>query len=98
MARLLTGPWLTAVVATNDILRLGVYDALAAAELVVGGDVLVTGCSEVPLIDRIQHAAMGREGASLLLAEIAAPDAERQEMRLLPELVVRASAAPVTNK
>jgi len=106
MARLLTGPRFTAVVVANDMLCLGVYDALAAAGLRVAEDVSVTGFNDMPFIDRIhpslttvriQHAAMGREAASLLLAEIAAPDAARRDVRLVPELVIRASTALVTN-
>jgi len=106
MARLLTGPRFTAVVVANDMLCLGVYDALAAAGLRVAEDVSVTGFNDMLFIDRIhpplttvriQHAAMGREAASLLLSEIAAPDAARQTVCLLPELVVRASTAPLTN-
>jgi len=106
MARLLSGPPFTAVVAANDMLCLGIYDALAAAGLLVAEDVSVTGFNDMPFIDRIhpslttvriQHAAMGREAASLLLAEIAAPDAARRDVRLVPELVIRASTALVTN-
>lgn len=107
MAALLAGgaPF-TAVVAANDMLCLGAYDALAAAGLRVGVDISVTGFNDMPFVDRIhpglttvriQHAAMGREAAGLLLAEIAAPDAPRQDLRLVPELIIRASTrAPPT--
>lgn len=102
-ALLASGAPFTAVVAANDLLCLGVYDALAAAGLRVGVDVSVTGFNDMPFVDRIhpalttvriQHAAMGREAAGLLLAEIAAPDGALQDIRLVPALVVRASTAP----
>jgi LacI family transcriptional regulator len=106
MQALLAGPPCTAVVAANDMLCLGIYDALAAAGLRVAADISVTGFNDMPFIDRIhpplttvriQHAAMGREAAALLLAEIAAPDSLARDLRLVPELVVRAStAAPHT--
>ena len=103
-ALLASGAPLTAVVAANDMLCLGVYDALAEAGLRVGVDVSVTGFNDMPFVDRIhpplttvriQHAAMGREAAGMLLAEIAAPEATRRDVRLTPELVIRASTAPL---
>jgi LacI family transcriptional regulator len=103
MAKLLEGPRFTAVVAANDMLCLGVYDALAAAGLRPGRDVSVTGFNDMPFVDRIhpalttvriQHAEMGDQAASLLLEEIAEPGMARRDIRLVPELVVRASSAP----
>lgn len=103
MARLLEGAAFTAVVAANDMLALGAYDALAAAGKRPGQDVSVTGFNDMPFVDRvapalttvrIQHAEMGRRAASLLLEEIAAPGATRQDIRLVPELVVRGSSGP----
>lgn len=103
MARLLDGPPVTAVVAANDMLCLGAYDALAAAGLRPGADISVTGFNDMPFVDRIcpalttvriRHAEMGRQAAALLLAEMADPTSPRQDVRLLPELVVRASTAP----
>ncbi|MGG5811030.1 LacI family DNA-binding transcriptional regulator [Falsiroseomonas sp. CW058] len=103
MARLLGGPPFTAVVAANDMLCLGVYDALAAAGLRPGADISVTGFNDMPFVDRIhpalttiriQHAEMGRQAATLLLDEMADPSARRRDIRLVPELVIRASTAP----
>ena len=104
MAALLAGGAdFTAVVAANDMLCLGIYDALAAAGLQVGRDVSVTGFNDMPFVDlidpplttiRIQHAAMGREAAETLLAAMAEPEAPLSDIRLVPELVVRASTAP----
>ncbi|NKC32026.1 LacI family DNA-binding transcriptional regulator [Falsiroseomonas selenitidurans] len=103
MAALLAGPRFTAVAVANDMLCLGTYDALAAAGLRVAADVSVTGFNDMPFVDRIcpalttvriQHAAMGRQAAEILLAEMADPALPRRDIRLVPELVCRASTAP----
>ena len=103
MERLLDGPAFTAVVVANDMLCLGVYDVLKARGLRAGPDLSVTGFNDMPFVDlidpplttiRIQHAAMGREAAETLLAAIAEPEAAMRDVRLMPELVVRASTAP----
>lgn len=103
MTKLLEGPGFTAVVAANDMLCLGVYDALERAGLRVGADVSVTGFNDMPFVDRIhpalttvriQHAEMGSQAAELLLGEIADPGTARRDIRLVPELVVRSSTAP----
>lgn len=105
MEALLAGPGFTAasftaLVAANDMLCLGVYDVLRARGLRAGVDLSVTGFNDMPFVDlidpplttiRIQHAAMGREAAEALLAEIAEPAAPRRDTRLVPELVIRAS-------
>jgi len=102
MERLLAGPAFTAVAAANDMLCLGVYDALAAAGLAAGREMSVTGFNDMPFIGRIQpalttvriqHAEMGRRAAELLLEEMAGPGAARADVVLQPELVVRQSTA-----
>lgn len=93
----------TAVAVANDMLCLGVYDALEAAGQRVAADISVTGFNDMPFVDRIhpalttiriQHDAMGRQAAGILLAEMADPGLARQDIRLVPELVIRASTAP----
>jgi LacI family transcriptional regulator len=93
----------TAIVAANDLLALGCYDALAAAGLRCPQDVSVVGHNDIPLVDmvspplttlRIQHREMGRKAAQLLLERIAAPDAKPLRLTLSPELIVRGSTAP----
>jgi LacI family transcriptional regulator len=100
MRSLLTGPFFTAVVAANDMLCLGIYDALAEVGLKVGADISVTGFNDMPFVDRIapplttvriQHAAMGEQAATLLLARIAEPGGTASQVRLAPLLVVRDS-------
>lgn len=96
-------PGCTAVAVANDMLCLGVYDAMEAAGRRVAADISVTGFNDMPFVDRIhpalttiriQHDAMGRQAACILLAEMAEPGLARQNIRLVPELVVRASTAP----
>ncbi len=104
MEALLAGPAFTALVAANDMLCLGVYDVLQASGLRAGADLSVTGFNDMPFVDlidpplttiRIQHAAMGREAAEALLAEMAEPATPRRDTRLVPELVIRASTRAV---
>ncbi|MGI9270484.1 MAG: LacI family DNA-binding transcriptional regulator [Woeseiaceae bacterium] len=104
MQRILqSGKRFTAVVAANDLLALGCYDALASAGLSCPGDVSVTGFNDMRFVDRlsppltsvhIQHDELGVRAAALLLEEIRNPDAARQTVRLDPELIVRESTAP----
>jgi LacI family transcriptional regulator len=92
----------TAIVASNDLLALGCYDALVAAGLQCPRDISVVGHNDIPLVDmvhpplttlRIQHREMGRQAAQLLMDRIAAPDAKPVRVTLSPELIVRGSTA-----
>jgi LacI family transcriptional regulator len=92
----------TAVVAANDLLALGCYDALRAAGLRCPQDVSIVGHNDIPLVDmvdpplttlRIQHREMGRQAAQLLLERLGAPDAKPVRITLSPELIVRGSTA-----
>ena len=99
-------PRLTAIVAANDLLALGCYDALARRGAACPRDVSITGFNDITFADRfspplttvrIPHRVMGEQAARLLLAEIADPQAPKQEIKLEPALVVRGStAAPRT--
>ncbi len=96
----------SAVVAANDLLALGCYDALEERGVSCPGDVSVTGFNDMPFVDRfsppltslhIPHDELGVQAANLLLAEIRDSDAPRTTIRLDPVLVVRGStAAPKT--
>ncbi len=99
----LRGPPVTAIAAANDMLCLGVYEALAAAGLQVGRDMSVTGFNDMPFVDRIspplttvriQHAEMGRQAADVLLAELGGEPDPARDITLAPLLVVRGSSAP----
>lgn len=93
----------TAIVAANDLLALGCYDALRAAGLRCPDDVSVTGYNDMPLVDlvapplttvRIQHHEMGAEAARLLLRRLADSAVPDVDVVLRAELVVRGSTAP----
>lgn len=95
---------ISAVVAANDLLALGCYDALKRRGLACPRDMSVTGFNDMAFADRfdpplssvrIPHRVMGEEAARLLLARIADPRAPIQEIKLQPELVVRASTCAV---
>lgn len=90
----------SAVVAANDLLALGCYDALAERGLSCPDDVSVTGFNDMPFVDRlsppltslhIQHDELGVQAGSLLIAEIRDPAAPRRTIRLDPQLVIRGS-------
>ncbi|MFN5688675.1 LacI family DNA-binding transcriptional regulator, partial [Bradyrhizobium sp.] len=92
----------TAIVAANDLLALGVYDALAASGLTCPADVSVVGHNDMPFVDlvspplttvRIAQREMGATAARLLLARIRSPDAANEHVVLQPELIIRASTA-----
>jgi LacI family transcriptional regulator len=106
LALLARHPGITAVAAANDLLALGAYQALAALGLACPGDVSVTGYNDMPLMDmvqpalttvRIPHDLIGREGARLLLAQMAAMRGGAAMLPparvMAPVLVVRGSTA-----
>jgi LacI family transcriptional regulator len=92
----------TAIVAANDLLALGIYDALAARDLHCPADVSVVGHNDMPYVDmlspplttvRIAQRSMGNQAARLLLDGIADPTARRARVVLEPKLIVRGSTA-----
>ena len=92
----------TAIVSANDLLALGIYDALAEAELACPQDISVTGYNDMPFAARfhppittlsIQYEEMGVRASQLLLRKMRDPDAEVPSIRLEPFLVVRGSTA-----
>jgi LacI family transcriptional regulator len=98
-ALLAQSPGLTAIVAANDLLALGCYDALRAAGLRCPQDLSIVGHNDMPLVDmvdpplttvRIRHHEMGAEAARLLLRQIAGA-AEGFDVVLRPDFIVRAS-------
>lgn len=97
-------PDLTAVVASNDLVALGAYDALRDVGLSVPDDISVVGHNDMPLVDmvhpplttiRISHRELGREAARLLMSEINHDGSARRSIVLAPELVVRSSTRKV---
>lgn len=90
----------TAIVAANDLLALGSYDALSGRDLHCPSDVSVVGHNDMPYVDmlspplttvRIAQRTMGNQAARLLLEEIADPAARRERVVLEPKLIVRGS-------
>ncbi len=90
----------TAIVAANDLLALGVYDALAVRGLACPHDVSVVGHNDMPFVDmvapplttiRIAQRDMGEAAARLLLARIAGPEAASEHIVLAPQLIIRGS-------
>ena len=93
----------TAIVAANDLLALGIYDALGLRDLRCPADVSVVGHNDMPYVDmlspplttvRIAQRDMGNQAARLLLDAIADPAARRERVVLEPRLIVRGSTAP----
>jgi LacI family transcriptional regulator len=97
------GARFTAVLAGNDLMALGCYDALAERGLRCPEDVSVIGFNDMPFSDkfapplttvRIPHHEMGRRAAELLLARIRG-ESDGPALTVLPAaLVVRRSSAP----
>jgi LacI family transcriptional regulator len=92
----------TAVVAANDLLALGCYDALQELGLECPADMSVTGFNDMPFVDRlsppltslhIPHDEIGVQAAELLLERIHNPESPVRTVNLLPKLMVRGSTA-----
>jgi LacI family transcriptional regulator len=99
-----SGPPFTAVLAGNDLLALGVYDALAERGLRCPDDISVVGFNDMPFMDkvsppmttvRIPHYEIGAEAARLLLEVLNDPGRHPRSMLLPLTLVVRASTGTV---
>jgi LacI family transcriptional regulator len=93
----------TAVVAGNDLLALGCYDALREHGLRCPDDVSVVGFNDTPFMDkldpplttvRIPHYDIGAEAARLLLDILADPKRHPRSVLLPVRLVVRQSTGP----
>jgi LacI family transcriptional regulator len=103
-ALLEAGAQFTALVAGNDLMALGCYDALVERGLSCPDDVSIVGFNDMPFADkfnpplttvRIPHYEMGRRAAELLLERIEADGTAPGDDIVLPvELVQRASTAP----
>ncbi len=96
-------PRVTAIVAANDRLAMGCYDALSAEGLACPDDISIVGFNDMPFIDRLRppltsvrvpQREIGTAAAELLLAQLGEGPDRAREMLLEPTLVVRASTAP----
>jgi LacI family transcriptional regulator len=94
---------LTAIVAGNDLLAIGCYDALEARAMRCPDDVAIVGFNDMPLVDhlrpplttvRVPQREIGSVAADLLLARLADVSQTPREILLEPTLTVRGSTAP----
>jgi LacI family transcriptional regulator len=90
----------TAVVAGNDLMALGCYDALAVRGMACPDDMSVVGFNDMPFSERfdpplttigIPQYELGAAAADLLLDRLQDPVATAREVTLAPRLVVRRS-------
>ena len=92
----------TAIVAGNDLLALGCFDALEQHGLGCPADVSVVGYNDMPFVDRfrpplttvrVPHYELGATAAELMLEQLGGTDLPPRQLLLPPELVVRDSTA-----
>lgn len=98
----------TALMAGNDLMALGCYDALAERGMSCPADVSIVGFNDMPFADkfnpplstvRIPHYEMGRRAAELLLERLAGDGRAHGDDVVLPvEFVLRASTAPAPSR
>jgi LacI family transcriptional regulator len=95
-------PDATAVVAANDLLALGAYEALAAEGRRCPDDVSIVGHNDMPLVDmvspalttvRISHREMGEAAGRLLVGLIDGQETPESRIVTQPILIVRQSTA-----
>jgi LacI family transcriptional regulator len=96
-------PEVTAIVAANDRLAIGCYDALEAHGLHCPEDVSITGFNDMPFIDRLRppltsvrvpQREIGIVAAELLLEQLSDEAPPHEEILLEASLVIRGSTAP----
>lgn len=94
-------PGVTAIVAANDLIALGCYDAIAEKGISCPADISITGYNDAPFVDlvrpplttvRVDQREMGLEAARILLARMAGHDAIA-DILLRPKFVERRSTA-----
>jgi DNA-binding LacI/PurR family transcriptional regulator len=104
--QLANDPELTAIFCGNDTMALGVMRALAERRLRVPGDVSVVGFDDVPEAGyylpplttvRQDFGEVGRQALSALVDRMSGAIPPGPRIRVAPELIVRASAAPPRN-
>ncbi|WP_327070612.1 LacI family transcriptional regulator [Kitasatospora sp. NBC_01250] len=102
-ARVLLEREVTAIVALSDTLALGCYDVLRERGLRPGQDVAVTGFDDSPIAALLDPALssveqpleqVAQDCVRLLLARLADPGRESEQLLLAPRLIVRQSSRP----
>ena len=102
-----SGGQFTAIVAGNDLIALGCYDALGDRGISIPDDLSITGYNDLRFIDRVfpplttisvDYREMGAVAARKLLGLVTAEEGPDEStfslVELAPSLVVRASTAP----
>jgi LacI family transcriptional regulator len=96
-------PDTTAIVAGNDLMAIGCYDALERRGLSCPDDVSVVGFNDMPFVDRLRppltsvripKREIGQVAADLLLEQLSGGGDAASEILLEPTLAVRGSTAP----
>jgi LacI family transcriptional regulator, galactose operon repressor len=96
-------PRVTAIVAANDRLALGCYDALEQLGLRCPEDVSIVGFNDMPFVDRLRpplttvrvpQREIGTVAADLLLKQLSGDAPHQEQILLEPLLVVRSSTGP----
>jgi LacI family transcriptional regulator len=102
-------PDITAIAASNDLLALGAYRALAAFGMCCPRDMSIIGHNDMPLVDmlapplttiRIDPQGMGEKAAQLLADWLRAPEGQMPQPIAhvtTPDLVVRGSTSALLN-
>jgi len=103
-----SGAEFSALVAGNDLMALGCYDALADRDLRCPDDISIVGFNDMPFADkfnpplttvRIPHYEMGLRAGELLLERLADDAGAPSDDVVLPvQLVQRASTAPAPGR
>jgi len=93
----------TAIMAGNDLLALGCFDAMEDRGLCCPDDISVVGYNDMPFVDRfrpalstvrVPHYELGATAAHLMLEQLQGVGAPPRQLLLAPELVIRGSTAP----
>jgi LacI family transcriptional regulator len=94
---------ITALVAANDRLAIGCYDALELRDLRCPEDVSIVGFNDMPFVDRLRpplssvrvpQREIGTVAADLLLQRLGDGSQTAREILLEPTLIIRGSTAP----
>jgi LacI family transcriptional regulator len=92
----------TAIVAGNDLLALGCYDALEQHGVRCPDEISIVGYNDMPFVDRfspplttvrVPHYELGATAAALMLEQLRGADPPPRQLLLAPELVIRGSTA-----
>jgi LacI family transcriptional regulator len=90
-----------AVVATNDLMAIGVMKACEDANLSIPGDIAITGLDNLDIASRVypkltsmamMQEEIGRNAARILMDRLMGEEVKNRSLRLLPRLVVRESS------